>query len=201
MATVPDFNPYAAPKSADLLSPNRNQISYDGKVLTIPKEFTFPPICLKSGAVTDLTSPRKRRLTWYPPLLLLLFVLNPLVFALVAIFFSKKGVIHFQLSQEIARKRRNVILRNWGLFSLSIMLGGAAAALRSGGLGLAAIACLLLTIILSSVASRFLWSKKVDKTHIYLCGVPDDVARVLVNSADGVGIAPFEALPDGVTRA
>jgi uncharacterized membrane protein len=182
MSNTPVFNPYEAPKSVDLLAPSADQIVYDGKSLMIPKHFTFPPICLKTGAATDLAPQRRRKLSWYPPLLAILIVLNILIFVLVAACVSKKGEIYFHLSKEVARKRRNVLLRNWGLFGLSIVAGCLAIGSQSTPLGVASAVLFLLTIILSTVASRFLWAKRIDKTHIWLCGVPDEIAQALVRS-------------------
>jgi hypothetical protein len=180
MSTTPAFNPYEAPKTKDFLAANADQITYDGKTLMIPKHYTFPPVCLKTGAIDDLTPQRRRKLSWYPPLLIILLFINILIFAIIAACFSKKGEIYFQLSREVARKRRNTILRNWGLFAFSLALGIIAVGSESGGLGLAAIAMLLITIGFSIAASRFLSAKRVDKTHIWLCGVSDSVARALV---------------------
>jgi hypothetical protein len=99
MSNTPAFNPYEAPKTADLLAPSIEQITYDGTSLKIPKHFTFPPVCLKTGAVTDLTPQRKRKLSWYPPLLGLLSILNLLICILVAACVSKKGGDLFPFEQ------------------------------------------------------------------------------------------------------
>jgi hypothetical protein len=178
--TEESFNPYAAPKSRDLLAPSAGQIMYDGQALMIPKQFTFPPICIKTGVATDLTPQRRRKLSWYPPMLAILIVLNVLIFLLVAAFVSKRGEIHFQLSREVARKRRNVLLRNWAVFALSIVTGIVGLSQGSPAVIIAAAGLLIIAIILSSTASRFLWAKRIDKTHIWLCGVPDPIARALV---------------------
>src|SRR5687768_17487070 len=98
MVKTEEFNPYAAPKTADLVVPATDEISYDGESLRIPKEFTFPPVCLKTGAVDDLAPPMRRKVSGYPPLLAILIILNLLIFIIVAACVSKKGVFHFQLS-------------------------------------------------------------------------------------------------------
>src|SRR5687767_10308802 len=122
MPQVETFNPYQAPKTADFLATDPGQIVYDGKTLMIPKQFTFPAGCLKTGAVTDLTPPQRRKLSWYPPLVGILIIINILIFAIVAACVSKKGVIHFQLTNTVARKRRNTLLRNWAIFGISVGL-------------------------------------------------------------------------------
>jgi hypothetical protein len=75
-----------------------------------------------------------------------------------------------------------MLLRNWGLFALSIALGILALGAKSAPLGLASGVLFLLTIIFSCVATRFLWAKRIDKTHIWLCGVPEEIAQALVKS-------------------
>ena len=182
MPDTEPFNPYAAPKTTDLLAPNADQIIYDGESLMIPKRFTFPAICLKTGAVNDLLPPRRRKLSWYPPLLALLLILNVLIFLIVAAFVSKRGEIYFYLSREAARKRRNVLLRNWMLLALSIVLGAVGIANQNPMLIGVAGLLVLAALILGIVASRFLWAKRIDATHIWLRGVPDEIARALAVS-------------------
>lgn len=179
MAQAETFNPYQAPKSIDFVAADVGGIVYDGKTLMIPKQFTFPAVCLKTGAVTDLTPPQRRKLSWYPPLVGLLIIVNILIFAIVAACVSKKGEIHFQLTNAVARKRRNTLLRNWAIFGISVGLICGGAATRNGLLIFGGIFGLLVAFILACVASRFLAAKRIDKTHIWLTGVPDDVARAL----------------------
>lgn len=176
------YNPYAPPKNADSLAPSKDEILYDGETLMIPKKFTFPPVCLKTGAVTDLTPPQRRKLAWYPPLLAILLIVNILIFAIVAAIVSKKGEIHYQLSRTIAAKRRNALVRNWVLVGAGIGCGALALTNPNPALILTAVVLILSGLILSLVASRFLWAKRIDKTHIWLGGVPDHVARALAAS-------------------
>jgi len=188
-AVAQSLNPYEAPKSSDLLATGVAQIVYDGKTLMIPKDYTFPPICLKTGATTDLAQQKTRKFSWFPPLVVLLIFFGLIVFLIVAVCVSKKGEIRFQVTNEVARKRRKALLRNWCLALLTVALGGLAIAAQSGPLGIAAAICFLLTLGFSIAAGQFLSVKRIDKTHIWLLGIPGDVARTLVAQQGQIGTA------------
>jgi hypothetical protein len=173
-------NPYEAPKSTDLLSLSAGQIEYDGKILKVPKNFTFPPVCLKTGTTTDLTPLLSRKMSWFPPLLALLILLNLLIFLIVAACVSKKGMIHYYLSKEVARKRRNVMIRNWGLFMLLLVFIGSGFAAKMYFFAIPAVVVLLVLAGFCISASCFLSAKRIDSTHIWLAGVPPVAAHALI---------------------
>jgi hypothetical protein len=175
-------NPYQPPLTNDLLAPSRDGLRIDGKAIVAPKGYVFPTVCLKSGAIDDLKPRETRKFKWSNPKLAFFILVNILLYALLASIFSKSGEIHFQVSREAARKRRNALMGNWGLFFLAIacfVLGGiyeARALFLAGG------ASMLACIIFGVIASRFFWAEKVDKTHIWIRGIPEHVAIALVQS-------------------
>ena len=175
-------NPYAPPTTQDLLAPTTGLIRIEGKSLVVPKGYIFPAVCLKTGATDDLAPRERRKFSWSNPKLALLILINLFIYAIVAAIVSKRGEVQFQLSRNVARKRRNTVLRNWGLFLLAIgcFVGG-------GYTGQPMLLCagaiaLLLCVILGFVAARFLWPQKVDATHIWIRGIPENVAEALVLS-------------------
>src|SRR6188474_1902028 len=181
------LNPYEAPKSAGLLSATLAQISYDGKALKIPKDFTFPPICIKTGETTDLGPQQTRKLSWFPPLVAVLIIFGLIPFLLVALLVSKKGEIRFQVSNEVARKRRKAVLRNWGLFLLSIVLFGLAIAQSSPILAWGGTLFFLAALVFGMATSRYINVKSIDKTHIWLLGIPQHVAEKLITYQGQIG--------------
>ena len=175
-------NPYLPPTTHDLLAPSRDEIRMEKKALVVPKGYVFPAVCVKTGTTDELMPRELRKFKWCNPALGVLIIVNVLIYLLIASLCSKRGEIQFQISRAIARKRRNTILWNWGLFLLSIgcfILGGA----RNEPAFFAAGAVAILTcLIIGHNASRFLWTEKVDKTHIWIRGIPERVAEALVLS-------------------
>jgi hypothetical protein len=174
------LNPYQPPRDLNPVAASTEALSYDGKCLIVPKDYILPAMCIKTGETLGLTPQRRRKFAWYPPMVNLLILVNILVLILVASIVSKKGVIHYQLSRAVARKRRNVLLRNWAIFLASLVFFALGTANNEGSLLAAGGVALVVAMILGLVASRFLWAKKIDATHIYLCGVPEKVALELV---------------------
>ena len=176
-------NPYAPPKSNDLSGPALAAVHISGKALVLPKEFTFPPICIKTGEAENLVPLQKRRLSWYPPLMIVLVALSPLVFAIIALIFRKKGLIHFQLTKEIARKRKSAIMRNWLLFFASFGAFFMAAKMPDNQISifvLAGTVLFLASLIGAIIAARFLRPQKIDKVQIQLLGIPPEVQQRIV---------------------
>lgn len=175
-------NPYQPPATLDLLAPSTGGLRLDGKALVAPKGYIFPAICLKTGATEDLNPRERRKFSWSSPKLAILIIVNILIYALVASICAKRGEVHFHLSRNAARKRRNALLGNWGLLFLAIacfILGATTdtpAYFWAGGVSM------LLCLIFGIIASRFFWAQKVDKTHIWIRGIPENVAEALIQS-------------------
>ena len=172
-------NPYAPPKTNDLSAPIISSVYISGKALVIPKDFTFPTICIKTGETENLVPLRKRRLSWCPPLMVILIV-APLIFILVAIFFQKRGLIHYQLSKKVARKRRNALWINWLLLFAYILFTFVSVTSKKEGIplfGIAGVVLLFTSLIRAVIAGRFLRAEKIDKLHIHLLGIPPEVQR------------------------
>jgi hypothetical protein len=176
-------NPYLPPQSDTSIQATPLTLEFDGKSLIVPRNFTFPAMCIKTGVLTDLGPQRVRNMAWYPPLTFLLFFIGgPILFLLIGMFFKKTGVVRFHISREIAQKRRKRLLRNWALFALSIVLFVVAGMIDDGRLGIAGLVVSVLCLIFSVVESQFLTTVKIDKNRIWLRGIPEAIARVLVAS-------------------
>ena len=175
-------NPYQPPATLDLLAPSSTALRIEGKALVVPKGHIFPAICLKTGATDDLKPRERRKFSWHNPKLAFLILLNLLIYALVASICSKRGEVQYQLSRSVARKRRNANLGNWGLFLLAIACFVAGATFEMEALFWAGGISMLGYIILGVISSRFFWAQKVDKTHIWIRGIPENVAQALVQA-------------------
>src|SRR4051812_44962371 len=85
---MPEFNPYAAPKTP-LAPSSRKQMPVeeglwaDGKVLVMTKSAELPDLCIKCGAPAEGYR-LKRNLMWHPPAWYLLILFNLIIYAIVA---------------------------------------------------------------------------------------------------------------------
>jgi hypothetical protein len=135
----------------------------------VPREYVFPPICMKSGSTENLGKPITRELSWYHPAWACLLLLNLLVFIIVVLCIQKKGKVTFYLSQASRQKRRRRLLINWLVFLPAIPLfyfaslepEWAAYAVAGGVLAV------LTSLILAGTWSRLLAPRRIDQQFIY----------------------------------
>jgi hypothetical protein len=195
-------NPYLPPTSDTSIQPTRSTLIYDGQSLIAPRYFTFPAICLKTGTVDDLAPLQSRKLSYLPrAAFLVLFIGGPLLLGIVALIASKRGVIQFHVSRSVAERRRKAILRNWLVFSFSValfVLAGAMSDSRVAALGgISLLICMILSVVTSQ---QFIYPAKIDETKIWLRGVPESVARVLVEQCATTAESAPQTEPTRIDR-
>jgi hypothetical protein len=180
----PEFNPYAVPASPLVLPPSLTSARIEGAKLAIPKDWQSPPVCLLSGDIQDLTPLRRARLTWMNPGFLLFIFLSPILFVLIALLVQKKGKIYYHLSAAQAAQRKQRLQTNWTLFASAVLAFVAAYIWSSIAAGAAGVVLLLLCLILAVTWCRLLKVAKIDKTTIWLTGIPFPVMLRIVQAQD-----------------
>ena len=85
-------NPYAAPIiNAPPSSIGRPQeVFMQGDLLIVPKVYTFPAICLRTGVTENLSKPIKRAVSWYHPAWVLLILTGLIIFLIVVLCIQKR---------------------------------------------------------------------------------------------------------------
>lgn len=181
MNEPPYLNPYAAP-SADLGVSASSQHSWiEKKSLVVPKDWQSPPICLLTGATTDLTPVRKKALTWVHPGLMVLILLG-IIGIIAVLLLQKKGTIHYYLSQEKAAEIRRKLAVNWSIFASGAFLISLLFIMERPIAGLTLFGFLLLLIsgILAATVCRSVRPGKITRTHIWLTNIPLSVREQIV---------------------
>lgn len=118
------------------------------------------------------------------PAYLLFIFLSPLLFALIALLIQKKGKIYYYLTTDQANQRKQRLQINWILFASAVLAIAAAYIWSSIAAGAAGVVLLLLCLILAVTWCRLLKVAKIDKTTIWLTGIPLPVMLRIVQAQD-----------------
>ncbi|QDU92997.1 hypothetical protein [Lignipirellula cremea] len=181
---MPEINPYASPMveavepiSRDLSA--KGGIWRQGPLLVMERQSRLPDRCIKSNQPAHGGTLR-RDLTHYPPLLLLLALLNALVFLLVVLVVQKRASIFVGLSQEWKSRRRRVILTAWLAVLAGLCCGMAGLLFMNESSTISKllfVAAVLLGVVGSSygiASARLVSAVRITETHIWLRGVCQD---------------------------
>ncbi|MBB5353028.1 hypothetical protein HNR46_003281 [Haloferula luteola] len=107
------FNPYQAPAAAHVpgMSDGLLHHASNGAFLYVRNGAVLPEICPVSGQPVDSQGYRKTRtLSWTPPWIFILFLVNLLVMLIVALIVQKKAKVLLSLSPEV---RKNTAKKRW----------------------------------------------------------------------------------------
>ena len=173
-------NPYEAPRGEVLVPTSFNPVRIEGKQLVLPKDWTSPQLCLFTGVTHPLTPARKAKLSWVNPLYLISILAGFLIYVLIALVAQKKGTIHYFLSESMAAQVKKRLRINWGIFGASVLMFSGASATSSGELAGVGVLVLLICLFLAVTWCRLLKVGKIDKTSIWLKGIPADVQQKIV---------------------
>src|SRR5207237_4145923 len=116
---VQPANPFAPPNTdldADLKSSTFG-FRMEGGMIVMPKEATLPPLCIRCGLRSD--SRVSVRFYWHHPAVYAAFLVNLIVYAIVAAIVRKTALINVPLCDEHKKARTF-----WTLIGLGVMLAG-----------------------------------------------------------------------------
>lgn len=162
------INPYQAPEQMTPLVPT-GTVYIQNSCLLVPREYSFPPICMKTGATENLGKPITKAVAWYHPAWACLLLLNLLIFIIVVLCIQKRGKVTFYLSQEARKKRRGRLLINWLVFLSAVPLFYLASIQPDYAQYaiLGAVFAILTSLILAATWSRLLAPRRIDEQFIY----------------------------------
>jgi hypothetical protein len=178
-----DINPYASPQATTTVrfGPDHEGMGpwHRGKLLVVGHDTQLPSRCVKCNAPTE--QPLKRyRLSWHSPLAyLVLLILGPLPYIILALMVRKKMTVHVGI-RDYHRFHRTLgiligvfgTLAGFGL----IMVGGISG---TGLLALLGILLIPISLVISVLKTRIVWPKRIDKQFARLHGVcPEYLAEL-----------------------
>jgi hypothetical protein len=177
-----NYNPYTPPAHDDdapRYSPG-GAVSWDGKLLRVPKQFSFPRVCLKCAS-PEVHSRRTQRFAFTPTwarLLILVCMLGALVAMALT---TKRATLELPLCDACqARWRRARTLSVlMGLAAVASIVGVVVASAGSNSdEGPVAVALVIVVLVVAMavamrklVSPRVLQAKHIDESYISLQGV------------------------------
>lgn len=136
-------------------------------------ETPMPDCCVKCNAPANgqrLT----RKLYWHPPAYYLLIFVNLLVYLIVAIFVSRKVIIHIGLCDTHRKRRIWIIAGCWGAALAGLFLVAGGIGVDSIGLILLGFFVLLTALIVGAVLGSQVSAAKIDKEFAWVRGAGRD---------------------------
>jgi hypothetical protein len=140
-----------------------------GSNLVVPNGGTLPPSCVKCN-VPVAQPPRLKTYHWYPQIMVLLVVLNPVIFGVIALFFRKKGEVRVSVCKH-HRRRRITCAVSAALLAIASIVTIVIGALSQNAnvLVLVWLVALVIAIVLAFV-SRELYPTRIKKNVLWLKG-------------------------------
>lgn len=163
------INPYAAPKSAFTPVSNSDGIWRLKKTVILRRDSDLPDRCIKCNAPA-LPPYKKQKLYWHHPALYLLFLLNIIVYLVIALLIRKTAELHVGLCEEHRKQLLRGRVIGYGGFVLVLALTFVSIVEHSTPLGIAT-GCLALVWIIATIAvNRLLTPQKIDKDYVRIKG-------------------------------
>lgn len=190
---APPANPYAPPQAmggAYAPAAAGPFVAWmEGANLVVQKEAPLPDACMKCGA-SSIVERRNQRFVFTPPWVIVIFLVSPIIGAVVALIVQKKGRLHLPLCAEHARRWKQGILFMWlgvGWLIVAMILGAIALGNELPEAGVPLFISSFVGIIVAAVMNkdRFLRAKKIDEQTISLSGVDPNAAQAILAVAQG----------------
>jgi hypothetical protein len=184
---VSQVNPYASPQSPfaagqppplPIGPASPSGLWRQGKLLVMHKSASLPDRCVKSNQPAHGRT-LKRKLSWHHPLLVLILLISPIIYIIVALIVMKRATVHIGLSEEwFARRRRTTVIATC-LVLASVLLFIAGVSLADSDpnftfMIVAGIALFFGGLIYGLVAARMVTPARITETHVWLKGVHSD---------------------------
>lgn len=186
-----NYNPYAAPQQdGDLARFSSGSVTWDGKQLVVPKQYTFPRVCLKCAS-PEVHRRRTQKFA-FTPVWARMMVLFCTLGALIAIAITtKRATLELPLCEPCHAKwtkARNVtIFASIGFVFLLVGAGilssvvGADAGIFAMPVAILVGAIGIAVLIRKVNVPATLQSTKIDDTYITLVGVEPRAAQYIAS--------------------
>lgn len=161
----------------------------EGPDLAVQKDAPLPDVCVKCGA-TPCQHRRNHQFVWNPPWIIFLFLLSPVIAAVVALIVQKKGRLQLPLCSTCqTRWTRGIFIILGGvLWLIGALIGGAVAMgedLPEVGLPLMISAIVFFIVAVVVPRNRFLRAKRVDDRVIVITGLHPNAVQATLAAAQG----------------
>jgi hypothetical protein len=180
-----EIDPYAAPTARILGHTRSGRMRIEGKCLVAPLGATLPPICVITGKPQVLPGSRQSKtLTWSPPWVALLFLVNVLLMLIVSYFTRKTTLVSYSIEPDLHRER---VRRKWiasGVTVGGLLLMFAAIPTEVFDLVFVGLFLFLTGLVMFMTWARGLWARRMEGAYVYIRGIDPDAMLAIVLAAD-----------------
>lgn len=147
------------------------QPTIEGASLVVPLNYTFPAVCLATGATEDLV-PMRRSVTWHPSVVYLTILVNIIVYIVAALVTRRVSYHQIYLTRSEKQRRTRLLVANWVIFASTFIFLSAAIALETGTWAYAAVGTLVLSLVLYFTKVRLVYAERITPSSVRLRGIP-----------------------------
>lgn len=188
-----NFNPYAAPQQdTDALRLVGGSVTWDGKQLTVPKQYSFPRVCLKCAS-PEVHTRRTQKFAFTPTWARMLVVVCWPGALVAMLLTTKRATLELPLCnachERWSQGRLITALAVVGMIVSAAGIGIASSALDQDTAAIAVPAVILaaavaLVVVLRKVTvPRMLQSPKIDDERVTLTGVDARAAEQIARAS------------------
>ena len=180
-----EFNPYAAPDlkgELNRLGATSEPLFMANSCLVARKGSDLPDICVYTGQVGNNVYVKKT-LTYAPPWVLVICLLNLLIGAIVYLLVRKKGKLGYYVSPEAKSARFKLALINWCIFLGSFGAIAIGVWLDTPAIMIACPVMILVSLIVYMVKLQGIMPNWIDQTTIGIKGISVPVMNQLVEAS------------------
>lgn len=182
--------------TSPIIDANTSPCEIERNTLLVDKKAILPKICVKTGQTQGLVEV-KRDLTYTPPWVYILLLVNLIVCIIVALITQKKGKITYYVHYTIWEQRKRNILITWAIMLVSIAAIFAPIFLEhrirseiAGMLVIAGFVGILVAIFYGVFATRIVYPNKIDKENMWLKGIEPRVMQTMVQATQQPPLEP-----------
>jgi uncharacterized membrane protein len=187
------MNPYAPPQQVQPVAAYGYGVAGgylawpEGSDLAIQKDAALPSVCVKCGN-GHAPQRRNQQFVWTPPWVFILFLVSPIIAAIVAMIVQKKGRLQLPLCDEChSRWKTGVLMVALGVvgFIFGLIAGIIIAANDWPEIGVPLLVGSIVVFVVALVVGnkRFLRASKVDERMITVRGIHQNAAHAILSAA------------------
>jgi hypothetical protein len=141
----------------------------DGNVLVLSPDASLPHRCVKCNEPAEEPT-KSRKVYWHSSWIYLLFLVNILIYAIVALIVRRKAVIAPGLCAAHKTRRRIGMGIAWALLLAGFALIGFGMKGKNPGAVFGGFLVILLAVIVSTTVTRILRANRIDARYVRLKG-------------------------------
>lgn len=145
----------------------------DHQTLVMTKDASLPDRCVKCNAPAHGFR-LKRNLSWHHPAIFLLIIVALILYAVIAVVFSKRATVYLGLCAEHYQRRRNLLIAGWVMLAIGPIAIIIAFANDLAAAGLIGLVLLFVSLFWLTIVSRIVKVKKIDDQLVWLTGIDEN---------------------------